>query len=175
MSTQSAEVYRTPGAARPLYWALLLLSLIPLCVVLPMAPVKVGIAAIAAWVALIWVTISFLQRQFHYAVLLWVAVYPYCYYLLSFPAEHSIFTADRAFIVLLPLKYLSRHGEISQPLPFRVTYASVAIFGASTYWFAFFRSLPNLRWTSYRFTANWWRACLCRPSSASMRCAFFPC
>jgi O-antigen ligase len=118
MSTGSPGIYAGPNTVRPLAWALFLLSLVPLCVVLPLAPVKVGIAAIAAWVTLIWLTISFLQRKFHYAVLLWVAIYPYCYYLLSFPAEHSIFTADRAFIMLLAVEILiaSRDGSAAAPL-----------------------------------------------------------
>ncbi len=83
---------------RPLYWVLVLLSLVPLCVVLPMAPVKIGIAVIGGWIALLWIAISIIRGQFHYVVPVWVAVYPYCYYFFSFPAERSIFTVDRAFI-----------------------------------------------------------------------------
>lgn len=94
------------GTVRPLYWVLGLLSLVPLAIVLPMAPTKAGIAIIAAWTALLWVAISFLRGQFHYAVLLWVAVYPYCYYLLSYPAERAIFTMDRALIVLMVIDML---------------------------------------------------------------------
>jgi O-Antigen ligase len=101
-----------PGALRPLYWTLVLLSLLALCVVLPMAPVKVGIAVIVGWIALIWIAISIVNDSFHYVIPLWVAVYPYCYYLLSFPTERSIFTVDRAFIVLLivDMLALSRHS-----------------------------------------------------------------
>jgi hypothetical protein len=96
----------------PLFWLLATLSLIPLCVVLPMTPPRVGIAIILGWSALLWITISFARGQFHYFVLGWVAVYPYCYYFLSYPAERSIFTLDRAFIVLLVIQMivLSRHG-----------------------------------------------------------------
>ena len=86
---------------RAVYWALVLLSLVPLVVVLPMAPTKVGIAVIAGWIALIWVVISFVRGRFHYVTLIWVAIYPYCYYFFSFPRERSIFTVDRAFIILL--------------------------------------------------------------------------
>ena len=89
---------------RPLYWVLVLLSLVPLCVVLPMAPTRVGIAIIAGWIALLWIAIGFARGQFHYFVLVWVAVYPYCYYFFSYPAERSIFTVDRAFIVLLVIE-----------------------------------------------------------------------
>lgn len=89
---------------RPLYWALVLLSLVPLAIVLPMTPTRVGVGVIAGWIVILWVGISFLRGQFHYAVPVWVAVYPYCYYFLSIPAERSIFTADRAFIVLLVIE-----------------------------------------------------------------------
>jgi hypothetical protein len=104
-----------PDTARPLYWVLILFSLVPLCIVLPLAPVKVGIALIGAWIALIWVAISMVRGQFHYVVLLWVAIYPYCYYLFSYPAERSIFTVDRGFIILLLIEMLliSRQGAVS--------------------------------------------------------------
>jgi hypothetical protein len=96
----------------PLFWLLALLSLVPLCVVLPMAPPRVGVAIILGWSALLWIAIGFARGQFHYFVLAWVAVYPYCYYYLSYPAERSIFTLDRAFIVLLVIQMfvLSRHA-----------------------------------------------------------------
>jgi O-Antigen ligase len=100
-----------PEAAPPLFWLLALLSLVPLCVVLPMAPPRVGIAIILGWSALLWIAISFARGQFHYFVLAWVAVYPYCYYFFSYPAERSIFTLDRAFIVMLVIQMfvVSRH------------------------------------------------------------------
>ncbi len=91
---------------RPLYWMLVLLSLVPLCIVLPMSPLNVGIGAIAGWVLLLWVAIGFVRGQFHYVVPLWVAVYPYCYYFLTFPKERSIFTVDRALILLLIVEML---------------------------------------------------------------------
>jgi hypothetical protein len=95
-----------PGTMRPLYWTLVFLSLVPLTIVLPMAPTKVGVAIIAAWVALLWIAIAFARGEFHYAVPWWVALYPYCYSLLSFPVERSIFTVDRAFIILLVIEML---------------------------------------------------------------------
>jgi hypothetical protein len=93
-----------PSTTRTLYWLLVSLSLVPLCIVLPMAPTEVGLAMLTGWIVLIWVAISFVRGQFHYAVLMWVAVYPYCYYLFSYPAERSIFTVDRAFIILLVIE-----------------------------------------------------------------------
>lgn len=100
---------------RPVYWMLVALSLVPLCVVVPLAPVKVGIAILLGWTVLLWVVISFVRAQFHYFVLLWVAVYPYCYYFFSYPPEHSIFTVDRAFVVLLTIQmfFVSRHAGMA--------------------------------------------------------------
>ncbi len=100
-----------------LSWLLVLLSLVPLCVVLPMAPVKVGIAVIVGWIALLWIAISIVRGQFHYVIPLWVAVYPYCYYFFSFPAERSIFTVDRAFIVFLVLEMLIVSRQGFSPFP----------------------------------------------------------
>src|SRR5271168_4934853 len=95
----SMELFRNPGTAdigppetaRPLYWVLVVFSLVPLCVILPMAPVKVGVAVMVAWTALIWVVISFVRFRFHYIALTWVVVYPYCYYFFAYPTERSIF------------------------------------------------------------------------------------
>jgi hypothetical protein len=107
MSTELSRAYSTseepPGAAR-LYWVLVLFSLVPLIVVLPMARTQVGIAILAGWIALIWVVISFVRGRFHYVTLIWVAIYPYCYYFFSYPRERSIFTIDRAFIILLAIE-----------------------------------------------------------------------
>ena len=107
-----------PSGARTLYWVLVSLSLVPLCIVLPLAPVKVGIVIIVGWIALLWIAISFVRGQFHYFVLMWVAVYPYCYYFFSYPAERSIFTVDRAFVVLLVIDMLivSRQAGAGAPL-----------------------------------------------------------
>ena len=101
-----------------LAWLLFLLSLVPLCIVLPMAPLKIGIAVIIGWIALLWIAISIARGRFHYVLPLWVAVYPYCYYLFSFPAERSIFTVDRALIVLLIIEMLvvSRRSAAGTPL-----------------------------------------------------------
>jgi hypothetical protein len=114
------ELSRNSGAAdigplntmRPLYWMLVVLSLVPLVIVLPMASTKVAIVTILGWTSLIWIAISFARGQFHYIVLTWLAVYPYCYYFFSYPAERSIFTIDRAFIILLIIELLimSRPG-----------------------------------------------------------------
>jgi hypothetical protein len=107
----------SPGTMRPLYWMLVLLSLAPTALVLPMAPTKIGIAILAGWIVLIWIAISFARGQFHYVVPLWVAVYPYCYYFFTFPKERSIFTVDRAFIVLLVIEMLVvSHQAFAPPL-----------------------------------------------------------
>jgi O-Antigen ligase len=107
-----------PETIPPVFWLLAFLSLVPLCVVLPLAPIKVGVAIILGWTALLWVAIGFARDQFHWFALTWVAIYPYCYYFLSYPAERSIFTVDRAFIVLLLIQMfvVSRHA-VTIPLP----------------------------------------------------------
>lgn len=113
-----APAFGTSTTTRRLFWLLVLLSLVPLCIVLPMAPPKIGIAVIVGWIALLWIGISIAHGRFHYVIPLWVAVYPYCYYLFSFPAERSIFTVDRAFIVFLAIEMLlvSRRGVAAAPL-----------------------------------------------------------
>lgn len=105
------------GTTRLLYWLLVLLSLVPLCIVLPMAPLKVGIGAIAAWILLLWVAIAFLRGQLHYVVPFWVAFYPYCYYYLTFPRERSVFTVDRAFVLLLIIEMLIVSRQSLAPAP----------------------------------------------------------
>src|ERR1700677_3039956 len=94
------------GTMRPLYWMLVLLSVVPTAIVLPMAPTRIGIAILAGWIVLIWIAITFARGQFHYVAPMWVAVYPYCYYFFTFPKERSIFTVDRAFVVLLVIEML---------------------------------------------------------------------
>jgi hypothetical protein len=105
-TNSEASGFGTSATMQRLYWLLGLLSLVPLCLVLPMAPVRVGVAIIVGWIALIWIAIGFVRGQFHYVVPIWVAVYPYCYYLFSFPKERSIFTIDRAFIILLVIEMI---------------------------------------------------------------------
>ena len=102
---------------RPLYWVLFLLSLVPLCIVLPTAATNVSLAVMTAWVTMIWIVIIFVRGQFHYFVLGWLAVYPYCYYFFSFPKERPLFTVDRAFVALLLLEMLvvSRHA-LARPM-----------------------------------------------------------
>jgi hypothetical protein len=59
--------------------------------------------------------ICFVRGQFHYVALMWVAVYPYCYYFFSYPRERSIFTIDRAFIILLIIEmfFVSRRAIVA--------------------------------------------------------------
>jgi hypothetical protein len=113
-----APVFGTSATAQRLSWLLASLSLIPLCIVLPMAPLKIGIAVTIGWIALLWIAISIARGHFHYVIPLWVAFYPYCYYFFSFPAERSIFTVDRALIVLLLIEMLvvSRQAAAGTPL-----------------------------------------------------------
>ena len=116
-------------AMPPMHWVFALLSLVPLCVVLPMAPSGVGVAILVAWTALIWLAISFVRRQFHQLVPIWVAVYPYCYYLLSYPAERSIFTLDRAFILLVLIEIVLASRQPLAPLT-RDVQISACLWGA---------------------------------------------
>src|SRR5258708_6044688 len=117
-TSSEAPVFGTSAAMQRLSWLLASLSLIPLCIVLPMAPLKIGIAVIIGWIVLLWIATSIARGHFHYVIPLWVAFYPYCYYLLSFPAERSIFTVDRALIVLLTIEMVvaRRRGTAGMPL-----------------------------------------------------------
>jgi hypothetical protein len=94
------------ATTRLLYWMLVLVSLVPLCVVLPVSSTRTSVAIIAGWTVAIWVAISFARGQFHYITPLWVACFPYCYYFASFPRGRPIFTVDRAFILLLVIDML---------------------------------------------------------------------
>ena len=105
-TSSEAPAFGTSATTQRLSWLLVLLSLVPLCIVLPMAPLKIGIAVIVGWIALLWIAISIARGHFHYVIPLWVAVYPYCYYFFSFPTERSIFTLDRAFILLLIIEMM---------------------------------------------------------------------
>lgn len=116
-------------ALHPMQWVFALLSLVPLCVVLPLAPSGVGVAILVAWTALIWLAISFVRRRFHQLVPIWVAVYPYCYYLLSYPAERSIFTLDRAFVLLVLIEIVLAYRQPLAPLT-RDVQISACLWGA---------------------------------------------
>ncbi len=98
---------------RALSWLLGLVSLLALAVLLSMSSTPVGIAILGGWILLIWVAISYIRGRFDYVVLVWVAVFPYCYYFFSYPAERAIFTIDRAFIVLLAIElfFMSRRTD----------------------------------------------------------------
>jgi hypothetical protein len=120
----SMEVFRNSAEApdfatntvRPLSWILVLVSLAPLVVLLPMAPTKLAIESILAWTALIWVWISFARGRFHHVVLTWLAFYPFCYYFFSYPVERSIFTIDRAFMFLLLIELFVSRRDFIVPL-----------------------------------------------------------
>jgi O-Antigen ligase len=104
-----------PKAMRALYGVLALLSLVPLAILLPRTSTATGIAILAGWIALLWISISFVRGQFYYIPLMWVAVYPYCYYYVSFYVKRPILTVDRAFILLLILEMfvVSRHPFVA--------------------------------------------------------------
>ena len=121
------EIFRDFGATRisqsamtrPLFWLLVsLISLVPLCLVLPLAPTRVGVGAIVVWSVLIWLAISFVRGRSHYVVPIWVAFYPYCYSLFLFPQDRPIFTVDRGLIVVLIIEmlFVSRQGLLAVPL-----------------------------------------------------------
>ena len=78
----------------------------PLCIVLPMAPLKVGVGVIAGWILLIWVAIAFVRGQFHYVRPVLGRFLPLLLLLLPFPKERSVFTVDRAFVLLLIIEML---------------------------------------------------------------------
>lgn len=97
---------------------LFIISVLPVAILLPLTPTKVGIALVVGWILLIWVAIVFARQQFHYLALLWVAFYPYCYYLFSYPAERAAFTVDRAFIVLVIVElFIGSRRDTASPLP----------------------------------------------------------
>jgi O-Antigen ligase len=103
---------------RPLAWMVGLLSVLLIVVVASIAPTMAGLIILSGWAVLIWVAISFLRAQFHYVVLTWVAVFPYCYYFFSYPAERAIFTVDRAFILLLVIgMFVFLAAGSAAPLP----------------------------------------------------------
>jgi hypothetical protein len=82
-----------------------------------MASTTTAIALLAGWTAMLWVAISFVRGQFHYVAVVWVAVYPYCYYFFSYYVKRSIFTVDRALIVLLAIEmFVVSRKAIMAPL-----------------------------------------------------------
>ena len=68
---------------------------------------KVAVAVVVALTASIWIFIYCARRQFDRIVMAWLVVFPFCYYLFSFPTERAIFTVDRAFIFLVSLTLIS--------------------------------------------------------------------
>jgi hypothetical protein len=98
----------------PFYWVLGFLSLGSIVVVLPLFSTTTSIALLAAWIALLWIAIVFVRGKFQYVTILWVAIYPYCYYFFSFYVKRSIFTFDRALILLLLVEMviLSRQATL---------------------------------------------------------------
>jgi O-Antigen ligase len=92
-----------PLGTRTLFWSVLLFSS-SILLLIPLIPTKFALLLVVAWVALMWVAISFIRSHFDYIVLAWLIVYPYCYYFFSFPRERSVFTLDRALFILILLE-----------------------------------------------------------------------
>ncbi len=61
------------------------------------------------WTGLIWIFIYCLRKRFDRLVMTWLVVFPFCYYLFSFPRERSVFTVDRVFLLLVVLTLISAH------------------------------------------------------------------
>jgi hypothetical protein len=146
------------GTMRALSWLLGLLSLLAIAVLLPMSPTPVGIAILGGWILLIWVAISFIRGRFDYVVLVWVTVFPYCYYFFSYPAERAIFTIDRAFIVLLAIElfFLSRRTGAA-PLTRDVRIS--ACFWVFISWSAFVRLRAILSSMYWVLIGSSWMGC----------------
>jgi hypothetical protein len=68
---------------------------------------KVAVAVVGALTTSIWIFIYCARRQFDRIVMAWLVIFPFCYYLFSFPTERAIFTVDRAFILLVLLTLIS--------------------------------------------------------------------
>jgi hypothetical protein len=105
-----------PRGQRSLYWVLILFSLIPI-LLLPTVATNLGVALLTAWIGLLWVSTIFVRGQFHNVAIIWVAVYPYCYYFFSYYVKRSIFTVDRAFILLLIIEmFIVSRQSVVAPL-----------------------------------------------------------
>lgn len=88
---------------RGMNWALLLGAalLALLCLLLlPRLYMLAILGAFAAWVTAVLVLGSVTNGRFDWIVLAWIALFPFGYYFLSFPADKPIFTLDRAAIGL---------------------------------------------------------------------------
>ncbi len=84
-------------------------SLIALIGSLSFLSIKAGLSIVTAWTALIWICIYCLRKRFDRVVMAWLVVFPFCYYFFSFPRERSVFTVDRAFLLLVVLTLISAH------------------------------------------------------------------
>jgi O-Antigen ligase len=87
--------------------AALAFSLIALVVSISLISIKVAVLVMVAWTVLIWICIYCVRRRFDWIVLTWLVVFPFCYYLFSFPRERAVFTVDRAFLLLVLLTLVS--------------------------------------------------------------------
>jgi O-antigen ligase len=77
--------------------------------ILQLSP-NLALAAMAGWVAAIWVLIFCVWGRFEHVVMAWLFLFPY-YYFFSFPRDHPLFTVDRAFLLLVVLFLINGRHE----------------------------------------------------------------
>src|SRR5580698_213799 len=90
-----------------------LLSMTAIVAPLSLFSTKLALGSLAAWTFLIWICVCFAKRHFDWIVMAWLTVFPFCYYLFSFPRERPLFTVDRAFVLLVLLVLITgaRHVQ----------------------------------------------------------------
>lgn len=74
--------------------------------IVPTLSVRIGIGVLLAILGLVWLIIAFSRRRVDLVVVSWVAFYPYCYNLFSFPSKQAVFTVDRALILILVVQMM---------------------------------------------------------------------
>jgi hypothetical protein len=108
---RDGQAFTKVMSVHPLFWILTLVSLLALAVIIPNSSPQFSLAVIAGWAVTLCLCVSLARGYFHYFVLGWLAFYPYCYSLLSYPAKRPIFTVDRAFVAALLVDMALRHRK----------------------------------------------------------------
>jgi hypothetical protein len=99
-------------------------SLLALVGSLSLMSVKIAALIVLAWTVFLWICIYCIRRRFDQIVMVWVVVFPFCYYLFSFPRERALFTVDRAFVFLVLVTLISTPRDHQfLPLPNDVRFA----------------------------------------------------
>jgi hypothetical protein len=106
LTSAEHEGFQKRNVMRLIYWAVPACLAVALNIVAPTISTRAAATLFGGSVVLIWVAISFLRAKFHFVVLTWLTVFPFCYYFLSYPRERSVFTVDRAFIILVVIEVL---------------------------------------------------------------------